>query len=197
MERAERITSELGYFALACDLWGERRQVTSLPEVMPMLQALMADIPGMQARLTTPLQLLQAQAGVDPARVAAIGFCFGGTCAFELATCSDIRAAIGFHSGLKVPSLAVDGAAGITETKILALIGQDDPAIPPETRTEFIRMLSEAGVDWQMTLYGGVVHSFTNPEADGAGMPAVLRYDAGADRRSWAQMKGLLAEVFG
>ena len=197
LARAERIANELGYAALACDLWGERRQITSLPEVMPMLQALMGDIPGMQARLTTPLQLLQAQEGVDPGRIAAIGFCFGGTCAFELATCSDIKAGIGFHSGLKVPSLATGGAAGITESKILAMIGQDDPAIPPETRTEFIRVLSEAGVDWQMTLYGGVVHSFTNPEADKAGMPEVLRYDARADRRSWAQMTGLLAEAFG
>lgn len=197
IERAGRLAAELGYVALACDLWGERRQVTSLPEVMPMLQALMGDVGGMQARLTTPLQLLQAQAGVDAGRIAAIGFCFGGTCAFELATCSDIKASIGFHSGLKVPSLAAGGAAGIRGSKILAMIGQDDPAIPPETRAEFIRVLSEAGVDWQMTLYGGVVHSFTNPEADAAGMPAVLRYDARADRRSWRQMTGLLAEAFG
>src|SRR6185312_6153153 len=84
IERAGRLAAELGYVALACDLWGERRQVTSLPEVMPMLQALMGDVGGMQARLTTPLQLLQAQAGVDAGRIAAIGFCFGGTCAFEL-----------------------------------------------------------------------------------------------------------------
>jgi dienelactone hydrolase len=193
---AERIAGELGYAALACDLWGERRLVTNLPEVMPMLQALMGDIPGMRARLTTPLQRLQAQDGVDPTRIAAIGFCFGGTCAFELATCSDIKAGIGFHSGLKVPSLAAGGAAGITTTKILAMIGQDDPAIAPDSRADFIRILSEAGVDWQMTLYGGVVHSFTNPEADAAGMPNVLRYDAKADRRSWAQMSDLLKEVF-
>jgi dienelactone hydrolase len=193
---AERIADELGYAALTCDLWGERKQITNLPEVMPMLQALMGDIPGLQARVTEPLQMLQAQDGVDARRVAAIGFCFGGTMAFELATCSDIKAAVGFHSGLKVPSLAHGGAAGITESKILALIGQDDPAIPPDTREEFIRVLSEAGVDWQMTLYGGVVHSFTNPDADKAGMPAVLRYDAKADRRSWGQMKGLLEEVF-
>jgi len=194
---AERLAAELGYVALACDLWGERKQMTSLPEVMPLLQALMADIPGMRARGTEPLKALRAQAGVDGGRVAAIGFCFGGTMAFELATCSDIKAAIGFHSGLKVPSLAADGAAGVRDTKILAMIGQDDPAIPPDTRAEFIRVLSEAGADWQMTLYGGVVHSFTNPEADSAGMPAVLRYDARADRRSWAQMTGLLGEVFG
>jgi dienelactone hydrolase len=197
IERAERIAGELGYFALACDLWGDRKQVTSLPEVMPMLQALMGDIPGMQARVMGPTTALQAQDGVDGGRIAAIGFCFGGTMAFELATCSDIKAAIGFHSGLKVPSLGAGGADGVKDTKILAMIGQDDPAIAPETRTEFIRVLSEAGADWQMTLYGGVVHSFTNPEADGAGMPAVLRYDARADRRSWAQMRGLLAEVFG
>ena len=197
LQVAERIADELGYVALACDLWGERQQITNLPEVMPKLQALMADIPGLQGRVTEPLQMLQAQDGVDGSRIAAIGFCFGGTMAFELATCSDIKAAVGFHSGLKVPSLAHGGAAGITESKILALIGQDDPAIPQDSRDDFIRLLSEAGVDWQMTLYGGVVHSFTNPDADKAGMPAVLRYDAAADRRSWAQMKGLLAEVFG
>ena len=193
---AERIAGELGYAALACDLWGERRQITNLPEVMPMLQALLGDIPAMQARVTAPLKALAAQDGVDASRIAAIGFCFGGTMAFELATSSDIKAAIGFHSGLKAPSLAAGGANHI-KGKVLAMIGQDDPAIPPDTRAEFIRALSEAGVDWQMTLYGGVVHSFTNPEADQAGMPAVLRYDAQADRRSWWQMKGLLEEVFG
>jgi dienelactone hydrolase len=196
LQVAERIAAELGYVALACDLWGERTQLTSLPEVMPKLQALLGDAPRMQQYGTQALKALRAQAGVD-AKIAAIGFCFGGTLSFELATCSDIVAAIGFHSGLKPPSLATpDGPGGIKDTKVLAMIGQDDPAIPPETRTEFIRVLSEAGVDWQMTLYGGVVHSFTNPEADAAGMPAVLRYDARADRRSWAQMKGLLAEVF-
>ncbi len=194
---AERIADELGYVALACDLWGERQQITSLPEVMPRLQALLGDIPALQAKVTAPLKALAAQAGVDGGRIAAIGFCFGGTMSFELAAGgADIKAAIGFHSGLKAPSLAA-GGAGAIKGKVLAMIGQDDPAIPPDTRAEFIRVLSEAGVDWQMTLYGGVVHSFTNPEADVAGMPAVLRYDARADRRSWAQMKGLLEEVFG
>jgi dienelactone hydrolase len=197
LERAERIAEELGYVALACDLWGERRQMTSLPEVMPMLQALTADIPAIQARVTAPLTALTAQAGVDGDKIAAIGFCFGGTLAFELAAGgADLRAAIGFHSGLKVPSLAAGGASRI-RGKVLAMIGQDDPAIPPDTRADFIRVLSEAGVDWQMTLYGGVVHSFTNPAADAAGNPAVLRYDAGADRRSWRQMTGLLEEAFG
>jgi dienelactone hydrolase len=192
--RAERLASELGYVALACDLWGERKQLTDMAQVMPALGALTQDVAGLRARVLGALQTLAAQEGVDGGRIAAIGFCFGGTMGFELATCSQIKAAIGFHSGLQVPSLAAD-AARITG-KVLALLGADDPAIPPEARAEFIRILSAAGVDWQMTLYGGVVHSFTNPAADQAGQPAFLRYDARADRRSWTQMTALLEEVF-
>jgi dienelactone hydrolase len=193
--RAERLASELGYVALACDLWGERKQLTSLDEVMPAIGALAADPAKLRARVTAALQTLAATTGVDGGRIAAIGFCFGGTMAFELATCADIRAAIGFHSGLQVPSLAKD--ARQIKGKVLALLGADDPAIPPEARNDFIRLLTEAGVDWQMTLYGGVVHSFTNKQADQAGQPDFLRYDARADARSWKQMADLLEEAFG
>lgn len=191
---AERLSSELGYVALACDLWGERKRVTDLGQVMPMLGALTGDIPAMRARVKSPLDALVAQPGVDAGRLAAIGFCFGGTMAFELSTFTGIKAAIGFHSGLKVPSLAADAKA-IT-AKVLAMIGADDPAIPEDTRTAFAQTLREAGVDWQLHLYGGVVHSFTEPAADSMGNPAVLRYDARADRRSWATMAALLEEVF-
>lgn len=195
MHKAERIASELGYVALACDIWGERKQMNGLDEAMPALGALTSDIPGFQARVTEALKALAAQDGVDADRIAALGFCFGGTMAFELATSSDIKAAIGFHSGLKVPSIAAGGAARI-KAKVLAMIGADDPAIPQDTRDDFMRTLTEAKVDWQMTLYGGVVHSFTNPDADKAGMTQVLRYDARADKRSWSQMTALLQEVF-
>ena len=194
ISKAERIANELGYVALAADLWGERKQLTSIAEVMPALGALTSDVKSLRGRVSSALQTLSEQPGVDASRIAAIGFCFGGTMAFELATCSDIKAAIGFHSGLQVPSLASD--AGQIRGKILALLGADDPGIPPEARTEFTRLLTEAAVDWQMTLYGGVVHSFTNPEADKAGQPDFLRYDARADKRSWMQMAALLEEVF-
>jgi dienelactone hydrolase len=194
ISKAERIASELGYVALACDLWGERKQLTSMAEVMPALGALTTDVTGLRGRVRSALKALTEQPGVDASRVAAIGFCFGGTMSFELATCSDVKAAIGFHSGLKVPSLAAD--ARQIKGKILALLGADDPGIPPDARTEFTSLLTEAGVDWQMTLYGGVVHSFTNPDADKAGQPDFLRYDARADKRSWKQMATLLDEVF-
>jgi len=191
---AERIASQLGYVALACDLWGERKQLTSLEEVMPALGALTGDLPRLRGRIGSALNTLRGQAGVDTSQIAAIGFCFGGTLAFELATCSDVRAAIGFHSGLQAPSLASE--AKQIKGKILALLGADDPGIPPEARAEFMRLLTEAGVDWQMKLYGGVVHSFTNPDADQAGQPDFLRYDARADKRSWREMAALLEEVF-
>jgi dienelactone hydrolase len=194
MEKAERIAQELGYVALACDLWGERKQLTGLDQVMPALGALASNIAGLHARVTGPLQALTSQEGVDGSQIAAMGFCFGGTMSFELATTADIKAAIGFHSGLQGPSLASD--AKKIKGKILALLGADDPGIPAEQRNEFIRLLTEAGVDWQMTLYGGVVHSFTNKDADKVGAPEFARYDAKADARSWRQMAALLEEVF-
>jgi dienelactone hydrolase len=193
--KADRIASELGYVALACDLWGERKQITSLGEVMPALGALAGNVTSLRARVTDALQALTSQEGVDASKTAAMGFCFGGTMSFELATCSDIKAAIGFHSGLQVPSLAND--AKNIKAKVLALLGNDDPGIPAEARAEFTRILSEAKVDWQMTLYGGVVHSYTNPDADKVGQPDFARYDANADKRSWNQMASLLKELFG
>ena len=114
---------------------------------------------------------------------------------YELAlTGADIKAAVGFHSGLNVTS---PGDAKQIKGKVLTLLGADDPGIPPEQRAAFIKMLGDAGVDWQMTLYGGVVHSFTNPHADRMGRPEFARYDAKADARSWKQMVDLFAEVFG
>jgi dienelactone hydrolase len=140
------------------------------------------------------LAALVARPEVDPSRIAAIGFCFGGTLTYELAlTGADIKAAIGFHSGLTVTSPA---DAEHIRAKVLALLGADDPSITAADRSAFEGMLRGRGVDWQMTLYGGVVHSFTNPNADKLGRPEFARYDANADARSWTQMNNLLAEVF-
>jgi dienelactone hydrolase len=114
--------------------------------------------------------------------------------AFELALSgADIKAAIGFHSGLQVTS---PQDAGAIKGKVMALLGAEDPGIPADQREAFHRMLTDAGVDWQMSLYGGVVHSFTNKDADKAGRPEFLRYDERADRRSWGEMAALMAEVF-
>jgi dienelactone hydrolase len=193
MEKAERIASELGYVALACDLHGDRK-IIGMAELMAALGPVRSDATKVRARTVGALRALTAQADVDASRIAALGYCFGGTMAFELALSgADIKAAIGFHSGLQVTS---PQDAGQIKGKVLALLGADDPGIPAEQRTEFQDMLTKAKVDWSMTLYGGVVHSFTNKEADKMGRPEFAKYDANADQRSFAQMADLLGEVF-
>ena len=192
--RAERIASELGYVALACDLHGDAKVIDDLGQVLPMLQPLRTEAAKVRARTGKAFDALAARPEVDPARIAAIGFCFGGTMSYELAlTGVDLKAAIGFHSGLKVTS---PQDAKQIKGKVLALLGADDPGIPPEDRQAFEAMLRESGADWQMTLYGGVVHGFTNQNAARLGRPDFARYDAKADARSWKQMCDLLGEVF-
>lgn len=192
-QRAERLASEFGYAALACDLHGDQAVISDLAQVMPLLGPLRTDATKVRARTVKALEAITARPEVDARRVAAIGFCFGGTMSFELALSgADIRAAIGFHSGLQVTS---PGDAKRIKGKVMALLGADDPGIPPDQRSAFEAMMREGGVDWQMTLYGGVVHSFTNEHADLMGRPEFARYDAAADRRSWKQMGDLLAEV--
>jgi dienelactone hydrolase len=194
LERGERLTRELGYAALACDLHGERKIISDLAQVMPLLGVMRTQPAKVRARTVKALEALTSRPEVDAGRTAAIGFCFGGTMSFELALAgADIRAAVGFHSGLSVSS---PGDAGNIKGKVMALLGADDPGIPPEQRGAFEAMMREGGVDWQMTLYGGVVHSYTNKEADRLGRPEFARYDAAADRRSWKQMTDLFAEVF-
>jgi dienelactone hydrolase len=192
LSRAERL-ARLGYVALACDLHGGRTMVNDLNQVMPVIGALRADVSRIRARAQGGFDALLARPEVDPARIAAIGFCFGGTMAFELARSgARLAASVGFHSGLA--TTAPQDAKNITG-KVLACIGADDPGIPSEQRQAFEEEMRNAKVDWQMTLYGGAVHGFTNPEADKMGRPT-LRYDAKADARSWQQMLALFDEVF-
>jgi dienelactone hydrolase len=192
--RAERLASEFGYAAMACDLYGQQEVIPDFNAVLPRLQAIRTSAAKVRARTVNALAALVARPEVDPSRIAAIGFCFGGTLTYELAlTGADIKAAVGFHSGLTVTS---PGDAEHIRAKVLALLGADDPSIPAADRSTFEGMLRGRGVDWQMTLYGGVVHSFTNPNADKLGRPEFARYDANADARSWTQMNNLLAEVF-
>jgi dienelactone hydrolase len=194
MASAERLAG-LGYVALACDLHGDGKLYGELAEVMPLIGALRQAPEHTRARARGGLDALTARAEVDAAKVAAIGFCFGGTMALELARGgADVAGVVGFHSGLA--TVAPQDAKNI-KGKVLVCLGADDPSIPLEQRAAFEAEMREGRVDWRMHLYGGVVHSFTNPAADAMGRPEMARYDAGADRRSWAEMLALFDEVFG
>lgn len=190
--RAKRL-AEIGYAALACDLFGEG-SMKSLDVGMPIIQRLREDCMATRARARGALETLLTRPEVDKTRIAAIGFCFGGTMALELARSgADIRGIVGFHSGLS--TTAPEDARNI-KGKVLVCIGAEDPAVDSDQRTAFEKEMREAGVNWQMNLYGGVRHSFTNPEADKLGMPQMARYDAQADRRSWAEMRAFFEEIF-
>jgi dienelactone hydrolase len=108
---------------------------------------------------------------------------------------ADLQAVVGFHSGLSTTAPKSDAKA--YRGRVLVCIGADDPFIKPEERNAFEEEMRNAGVDWQMHLYGGVVHSFTNTEADQRNNPA-MRYSEAADKQSWAAMQELFsATIYG
>jgi len=194
LARAERLAS-IGYVALACDLHGEAQVVEDLGVSIGMLDGLYADPSKTRARAFGGLRALVARPEVDAARIGAIGFCFGGTMSLELARSgADIKAVVGFHSGLATVAPKTDAKA--IKARILVCIGGDDPFIPLQQRADFEKEMRDAGVDWQMNIYGNTVHSFTNPTAADAKRPDAVRYSAEADERSWKSMQDAFAEVF-
>jgi dienelactone hydrolase len=190
-ERALQL-AELGYVAYAMDLFGLAE--FDLEQAKAIVAELRADVGQLRGRMTAALGALASHSAVDPDRLAAIGYCFGGAAAIELARTGGPLAAIaGFHAGV-IPGTAQDDLA--IRGKVLLCHGADDPAVPPSQIRTFVEGLSKAGVDWQLHLYGGVGHSFTNRDIDAWKLPG-FAYDERADRRSWAAMLGLFEEVFG
>ncbi len=193
ISRAERLAG-MGYVALACDLHGEGHVEDDLEAAIGLLKPLFADPSKTRARAKGGMDALLARPEADGARVAAIGFCFGGTMALELARGgAALRAVVGFHSGLGTAAPASDAKA--IQARVLVCIGADDPMIPAEQRAGFEAEMRGAGVDWQMHLYGNTVHSFTNRGAAKRDMPDAIRYSPEADARSWASMQALFGET--
>lgn len=187
-DKARRL-AELGYAAFCLDLYGSFP--SGMEDALGRVQALGGDLPRLRGLTTAGLQTLAAQPQADASKLAAIGYCFGGTAVYELARSgADLKGVVGFHSGLAPSS----GEAKNIKGKVLTLIGADDPLIPPPARLAFEEEMRGAGVDWQMTLYGNVGHSFTHPGMDGR-MPG-FKYDAQADARSWAEMRRFFDEIF-
>lgn len=183
--------ADLGFVAFALDYHGDGRPL-ELSQIRERLTPLRESAELTRAIGGAGLDVLLSQPRVDHSRVAAIGFCFGGTMALELARAGrDLRAVVGFHSGLA--TTRAQDAANITGS-VLVCIGADDPMIPPEQRAAFEDEMRAAGVDWRMHLYGRAVHSFTNPDAGRLGMPGVA-YDELTAMRSWRAMLDLFDEV--
>ena len=194
MARARKL-AELGYVALAADMFGDRRQAHNLQEAGDLVGGLRNDPQMLRARARAALATLAALPQVDANRLGAIGFCFGGSVALELARDgADLGAVVSFHGVLTTQMPAVRGKL---TARVLVCTGADDPLAPPQHIRAFEEEMRAAEVrDWQVISYGNTLHGFTNPAADGSIMRAAL-YNETADRRSWASMRGLFAEAFG
>ena len=190
--RARRL-AELGYVAFAMDFIGDGR-LAEMAEVTAILKTY-ADAPErIRAIAAASLDILRAQPEVLPGKLAAIGYCFGGTAVLELARAgADVACTVGFHSGLATIRPAAPGAI---RGKVLACIGADDPIIPPEQRLAFEAEMRAAKADWRLYVFGNAVHGFSNPEADKHRHPH-LAYHPPTEERSFRAKRELFDDTVG
>lgn len=193
-ERARMLADE-GYVAFALDMYGE--VATGREHAMALLQGLMKDMAELRRRALAGLEVLKAQHGVDPRRLAAVGYCFGGAVVLELArSAPELKCVVAFHPGMAGPVALPDSDPRKVACKVMVCAGADDPLIPHTAQVKFAELMNAAGADWQFLSYGGAVHSFTDTSVDAMDMPG-FRYNATVDKRSWTAMKNLFGEAFG
>ncbi len=192
-ERARMLADE-GYAAFALDMYGET--ATTRERAMALLQSMTSDPDELRRRALAGLEVLKAQEGVDAERLAAVGYCFGGAVVLELARAApELKCVVAFHPGMAGPVALPDkDERPIAGCKVMVCAGAADPLVPDSAKTKFAELMNAAGADWQLLVYGGAVHSFTDRSVDALNLPG-FEYDAATDRRSWAAMKGLFGEV--
>jgi dienelactone hydrolase len=185
--------AQLGYVAFAADLYGQGQSTSDSKQAASWAGELRKDPALLRARATAAFDTLRSQPQVDPNHIAAIGYCFGGTVALELARHgADLNAVCTFHAGLATAN--PDDARNI-KARILINHGGADSLVPDKEVAGFKDEMERANVDWQFITYGHAKHSFTNPNSDRAGMQAV-GYNPQADHRSWSALKLFLEESF-
>ena len=192
--RTEQI-AQLGYVAFAADIYGKGIRAKTPQEAMALAGKFRSgnDRNLLRARATAGLDVLKKDLHVDPKRIAAIGYCFGGTTVLELARSgADLAGVVSFHGGLATPN--PDDAKNI-RTKVVALSGADDPSVKPDQVIAFEDEMRKAGIDWYLVSYGNAVHGFTNPE-NGSDNSRGAAYNEKADKRSWEVMKDFFGEIF-
>jgi dienelactone hydrolase len=191
-KRAEQLAG-MGYVAFACDMYGDGKLAKHPDDAMKFANEVRQNAGVWRGRAQAALKVLQDHEAVDPSKLAAIGYCFGGSTVMQLAYAgADVRAVVSFHGGLQPPT--ADQAKAI-KSKVLICHGALDTFIPEETLQKVRKAFDDAKIDYEMVYYGGATHSFTVPDAARAGVPG-LAYNEAADRRSWRDMRDLFNEVF-
>ena len=185
--------AKLGYVALAADLYGEGVRPKTGGEAGKLAGSFKGDRALYRRRVSAALEALKAQKGVDPSRLAVIGYCFGGTGALEAARAGlPVKGVVSFHGGLDVPA---DYAAGPISAKVLVCHGADDPFVPAKDVAAFQDEMRKSKADYVFVGYAGAVHAFTQKEAGNDNSKGAA-YNEAAHRRSWDHMKAFFQEIF-
>jgi dienelactone hydrolase len=185
--------AKLGYVAICADIYGKGVHPQDTKEAGVEATKYKTDRTLLRARVNAGLAELKKSDLVDSKRIAAIGYCFGGTTVIELARSgAELNGVVSFHGGLDSP-MPADGKN--IKCKVLACHGADDPFVPAKDLTAFESEMRDNKVDWQLIAYGGAVHSFTQPMAGNDNSKGAA-YNEAADKRSWEAMKQFLAELF-
>lgn len=189
-----RMLAKLGYNVLAADIYGKGVRPQP-PEAGTVAGKYKGDRKLFRARLNAGLETLKVDERSDATKIAAIGFCFGGTGVLELARDgAEISGVVSFHGGLDAADGMEAGNGGV-KTRILVCHGAEDPHVPADHVAAFHKEMTGVGADWQMISYGGAVHAFTQKSA-GNDVSKGAAYDEKADQRSWRTMMDFLAEAF-
>lgn len=191
-ERAQML-AKLGYNVFALDIYGQGVRPTNPKDAGALAGKYKSDRALLRERAKAGLDVLKKNKLTDAKRVAAIGYCFGGTTALELARSgAEISGVVSFHGGLSTPN---PSDAKNIKGKVLALHGADDPHVPLPEVEAFAKEMRNAAVDWQIVAYGNAVHSFTDWNAGNDNSKGAA-YNERADKRSWEAMKQFFAEIF-
>ncbi|MBK9097982.1 MAG: dienelactone hydrolase family protein [bacterium] len=191
-----RMLAELGYTALAIDMFGDGKQANHPEDAQKFTSAIFSNVKMGEDRFLAAYDFLKKQDTVDPEKIAAVGYCFGGAVALHMARIgTDLKAVASFHGGIQP---IVPAEEGKVKAYLLVCNGADDPFVTQEQIDAFKQEMANAKVQYEFINYEGAIHSFTNPIADSVGkqfnMP--LAYNEKADKESWEEMKKVFSRVF-
>tara|TARA_B100001029_G_C15050501_1_gene450351 strand:- start:1251 stop:1952 length:702 start_codon:yes stop_codon:yes gene_type:complete len=189
-EKAKEL-AELGYIAMAVDMYGEGQVGSSTEENQSLMTPLVENRDKLKGIINAALTHGKSLNGVDVDKVAAVGYCFGGLVVLDLARSgTELNGVVSFH-GLLMGS---DIDKGGIKSKVLVLHGERDPMVPLDMVDEFQKEMTEANADWQLHSYGNTYHAFTNPEANDASLGT--QFNADSNYRSWQSMQNFFDEIF-
>ena len=187
--------ADLGYVALAVDMYGDGKQAAHPGDAQKFAMSVMGNLETAKARFNKALETLKADPQVDPDKIGAIGYCFGGSVVLSMANSgADLKAVGAFHAGLQLP---IPPEKGQIKAKILVCNGAADPMVTEDHIASYKKSMKDAGADLKFVNYEGALHAFTNPGATELGkkFELPLAYDEKADQESWEELKKLFAST--